>query len=245
MVTCYDYWSAKIINDSAIDCILVGDSVGMVMHGFDSTIPVDIKMMETHICAVRKGAPDKLLIGDMPFLAHRKSTKTTMDCVERLMRAGAQAVKIEAQLGHDRMIKHIVDSGVPVVGHIGLTPQSVHQLGGYKTQGKDTSSALRLFALAKKLEDSGCSALVLECIPEHLAQKITDQLSIPTIGIGSGTKTDGQVLVLHDLLGCQKDFLPRFVTPFANVYETVLKAVNAYHDNVAAPGIEAGRDKIQ
>lgn len=206
MITCYDFWSAKIINVSPIDCILVGDSVGMVVHGFDSTVPVDIRMMEMHVKAVKKGAPDKLIIADMPFLSHRKGTKSTMDNVECLMRAGANAVKIEAQPGHEKIIKHIVDSGVPVVGHIGLIPQSVNQLGGYKIQGKDTSSALRLLALAKKLEESGCCALVLECIPEGLAKKITDQLNIPTIGIGSGINTDGQVLVLQDLLGAQKDF---------------------------------------
>lgn len=245
MITCYDFWSAKIINDSPVDCILVGDSVGMVIHGFDSTIPVDIKMMELHLNAVKRGAPDKFIVADMPFLTHRKGTKYAMDCVEKLMRAGANAVKIEAQPGHEAIIKHIVDSGVPVVGHIGLIPQSVHQLGGYKTQGKDTSSALRLLALAKKLEESGCCALVLECIPESLAKKITDQLTIPTIGIGSGTHTDGQVLVLQDMLGCQKDFSPKFVKKMANTYETVLTALTDFHDYVQSPEIFENRDKIQ
>jgi 3-methyl-2-oxobutanoate hydroxymethyltransferase len=245
MVTCYDYWSAKILNDTSIDTILVGDSVGMVVHGFESTIPVDIHMMEMHVAAVRRGAPDKLIIADMPFLAHRKGTKTTMDCVERLMRAGAQAVKIEAHAGHERIIKHIVDSGVPVIGHIGLTPQAVHKLGGYKIQGKDTSSALRLHALAKKLEESGCSALVLECIPESLAKKLTNQLYIPTIGIGSGVETDGQVLVLQDLLGAQKDFSPKFVTKFTNLHEIILSAVNEYHESVIHPTLIENRDKIQ
>lgn len=245
MITCYDFWSAKIINDSPIDCILVGDSAGMVMHGFDSTIPVDIKMMEMHLSAVKKGAPDKFIVADMPFLAHRKGTKHTMDCVEKLMRAGANAVKIEAQAGHEAIIKHIVDSGVPVVGHIGLIPQSVNQLGGYKTQGKDTSSALRLHALAKKLEESGCCALVLECIPESLAKKITDQLYIPTIGIGSGTQTDGQVLVLQDMLGCQKDFSPKFVKKMTNMYESVLTALTDFHDYVQEPEVFENRDKIQ
>lgn len=245
MITCYDFWSAKIVNASPIDTILVGDSLGMVMHGFESTIPVDIKLMETHLKAVKRGAPDKLIICDMPFLAHRKGTKTTMDYVECLMRAGAHAVKIEAQPGHERIIKHIVDSGVPVVGHIGLIPQSVNQLGGYKVQGKDTSSALRLLALAKKLEESGCCALVLECIPETLAKKITDQLSIPTIGIGSGTHTDGQVLVLQDLLGAQKDFSPSFVTKLANIHDVVLNALTGFHSLVQNPELLEGRDKIQ
>lgn len=245
MITCYDFWSAKIINVSPIDCILVGDSVGMVVHGFDSTVPVDIRMMEMHVKAVKKGAPDKLIIADMPFLSHRKGTKSTMDNVECLMRAGANAVKIEAQPGHEKIIKHIVDSGVPVVGHIGLIPQSVNQLGGYKIQGKDTSSALRLLALAKKLEESGCCALVLECIPEGLAKKITDQLNIPTIGIGSGINTDGQVLVLQDLLGAQKDFSPSFVTKLANIHDVVLNALSGFHSMVQNPEMLEGRDKIQ
>lgn len=245
MVTCYDYWSAKIVNASPIDCILVGDSAGMVMHGFESTVPVDVRMMETHLKAVVRGAPDKLIIADMPFLSHRKGTKNTMDSVECLMRAGANAVKIEAQPGHERIIKHIVDSGVPVVAHIGLIPQSVNQLGGYKTQGKDTTSALRLLALAKKLEESGCCAIVLECIPETLAKKITDQLFIPTIGIGSGADTDGQVLVLHDLLGAQNDFSPKFVTKFANLHETISTALNGFHEFVQNPELFENRDKIQ
>lgn len=245
MITCYDFWSAKIINVSPIDCILVGDSVGMVVHGFDSTVPVDIRMMELHLKAVKKGAPDKLIIADMPFLTHRKGTKSTMDNVECLMRAGANAVKIEAQPGHEKIIKHIVDSGVPVVGHIGLLPQSVNQIGGYKVQGKDTSSALRLLALAKKLEESGCCALVLECIPEVLAKKITDQMNIPTIGIGSGTNTDGQVLVLQDLLGAQKDFSPSFVTKLANIHDVVLNALSGFHSLVQNPELLEGRDKIQ
>ena len=245
MITCYDFWSAKIINDSPIDCILVGDSAGMVMHGFESTLPVDIKMMEMHLSAVKKGAPNKFIVADMPFLAHRKGTKHTMDCVEKLMRSGANAVKIEAQAGHEAIIKHIVDSGVPVIGHIGLIPQSVHQLGGYKTQGKDTSSALRLHALAKKLEESGCCALVLECIPETLAKKITDQLHIPTIGIGSGTNTDGQVLVLQDMLGCQKDFSPKFVKKMTDTYASMLTALTDFHSYVQEPEVFENRDKIQ
>jgi 3-methyl-2-oxobutanoate hydroxymethyltransferase len=233
MVTCYDYWSAQIINASNINCILVGDSAAMVMHGHDSTVPMDIKTMVAHVSAVKKGAPQKFIVADMPFLAHRKGTKSTMDCVEQLMRAGANAVKIEAQPGHERIIKHIVDSGVPVMSHIGLTPQFVHQLGGYKVQGKDTSSALRLFALAKLLEEAGSFAIVLECIPEQLAKKMTAQLQISTVGIGSGPHTDGQVLVLQDLLGCQKNFQPKFVRHYTNLHDIILGAVNSYHKSVA------------
>lgn len=233
MVTCYDYWSAQILAESQINCLLVGDSAAMVMHGNDSTVPMDIKMMVTHVSAVKKGAPKKFIVADMPFLAHRKGTKYAMDCVEQLMKAGANAVKIEVQPGQEKIIKHIVDSGIPVMSHIGLTPQFVHQLGGFKVQGKDTSSALRLLALAKVLEECGTFAIVLECIPDHLAKKITAQLLIPTIGIGSGHHTDGQVLVLQDLLGCQKSFQPKFVRHYTNLFEIILSAANSYHKSVA------------
>lgn len=245
MVTCYDYWSAQILNKSSIDCILVGDSAAMIMHGHDSTLPMDIKTMVMHVQAVRRGAPDKFIVADMPFLSHRKGTKHTMDCVEQLMRAGANAVKIEAQTGHERIIKHIVDSGVPVMGHVGLTPQFVHQLGGYKVQGKDTASQLRLLALSKSLEEVGCFSLVAECIPESLARKITNQLHIPTIGIGSGNETDGQVLVLQDLLGCQKDFQPKFVRHFTNLHDIILGAVNEYHDTVAQQAFPSSKEIYQ
>ena len=233
MVTCYDFWSAQILNLSAVDCILVGDSAAMVMHGHDSTVPMDISTMAMHVSAVKKGAPDKFIVGDMPFLTHRKGTKYAMDCVEKLMCAGASAVKIEAHPGHERIIQHIVESGIPVMAHIGLTPQFVPQLGGYKVQGKDTMSALRLHALAKILEEAGCFSIVLECIPDELARKITCQLQIPTIGIGSGSQTDGQVLVLQDLLGCQKTFQPKFVRHYTNLHEIILDAVNSYHSSVS------------
>lgn len=245
MVTCYDFWSAQILAVSDIDCILVGDSAAMVMHGYDSTVPMDIKTMAAHVAAVKKGSPEKFIIGDMPFLSHRKGTKYTMDCVEQLMRAGANAVKIEAQPGHERIIRHIVNSGVPVMAHIGLTPQFVHQLGGYKVQGRDPSSALRLMALAKILEEAGCFSLVLECIPESLAKKITAQLQIPTIGIGSGNHTDGQVLVLQDLLGCQKSFQPKFVRHYTNLHEIILGAVNSYHASVAQNDFPSEKEVYQ
>lgn len=232
MVTCYDTWSAKILSQSPVHCLLVGDSAAMVMHGHETTIPIDVRTMCLHVEAVKRGAPKKFIIADMPFLAHRKGTKPTMDAVELLIKAGANAVKIEAQPGQEKIVKHIVDSGVPVMGHIGLTPQFYHQLGGFKAQGKDTSSALRLHALAQKLEEAGCFSLVLECVPEALGRKISHLLSIPTIGIGSGPHTDGQVLVLHDLLGAQKDFVPKFVRQFANIHDTILTAVTEYHDSV-------------
>ncbi len=245
MVTCYDYWSAQILNKSQIDCLLVGDSAAMVMHGHDSTLPMDVKTMVLHVSSVRRGAPDKFIVADMPFLSHRKGTKFAMDSVEQLMRAGANAVKIEAQPGHEKIIKHIVDSGVPVMGHLGLTPQFVHQLGGYKVQGRDTSSSLRLLALSKALEESGCFALVAECIPETLAKKITMQLHIPTIGIGSGNETDGQVLVLQDLLGCQQGFQPKFVRHFTNLHDTILNAVNEYHSTVAEKAFPSSKEIYQ
>lgn len=245
MVTCYDFWSAKIVSESPIHCILVGDSAAMVMHGHDTTLPIDVKTMAQHIQAVKKGAPKKFIIGDMPFLAHRKGVKTTMDAVETLIKAGANAVKIEAQPGQEKIIKHVVDSGVPVMAHIGLTPQFYHQLGGFKAQGKDTTSALRLHALAQKLEEAGCFSMVLECVPENLAKKITDNLSIPTIGIGSGPLTDGQVLVLHDLLGAQKDFVPKFVRQYANLHDVILNAVTDYHNSVTNKEFPSNKELYQ
>lgn len=232
MVTCYDYWTAKIINASPIDCILVGDSAAMVMHGFESTVSMDVDTMALHIAAVKRGAPDKFIIGDMPFLAHRKDKATTMAAVDKLMKAGANAIKIEAQAGHEKVIQFIVDSGVPVMGHVGLIPQSVNQLGGYKVQGKETSSSLGLLALTKALEEAGCFSIVIECVPESLATKMTNQLNIPTIGIGSGAETDGQVLVLQDLLGGQSEFMPKFVRQFANIEDTISKALTNYHATV-------------
>lgn len=228
MVTCYDHWTAKVLGQTDVDCLLVGDSVAMVVHGFASTIHADIAMMELHTSAVARANITKPIVADLPFLAHRQGCKTLMHAVDRLMKAGAHAVKIEAAAGQEDVVKYVADSGVPVVGHLGLTPQYIHQMGGYKVQGKTTEGYQKIFNQALQLQDAGCTALVLECIPSNLAQDITTEVSIPTIGIGAGLNVDGQVLVLQDLLGFNFDFSPRFVRQFAQGENWLKDAVNGY-----------------
>ncbi|HAH05199.1 MAG TPA: 3-methyl-2-oxobutanoate hydroxymethyltransferase [Elusimicrobia bacterium] len=211
MVTAYDYTMARIVNASAVDCVLVGDSAAMVMHGHPSTLQATTELMRLHTRAVARGAPDKFVVADMPFLSFRKGLAPAMDCVQALMQAGACAVKLEGLIGHEATLEHIIRSDVPVMGHLGLTPQSVHKLGGYRVQGRDSASARALKEQAARLEELGCFALVLECVPEELAGEVSAELSIPVIGIGSGRRTDGQVLVLQDLLGMTHDLAPKFV----------------------------------
>lgn len=239
MVTCYDFWSAKIIAKTQIDMILVGDSLAMVMHGYATTVPATVDLMCLHVQAVAKGAPNKLIIGDMPFLSYRKSLNQTMLAVEKLMQSGSHAVKLEGGLGNEDAIKHIVQSGVSVLGHIGLTPQSIHQLGGHKVQGHEDTKANTLLTEAKILEDAGCCAVVLECVPEILAERITQELSIPTIGIGAGNKVDGQVLVLQDLLGMDPEFQPKFLRKYLNGFDLLKDALNQYSTEVKSGAFPA------
>lgn len=215
MVTCYDAWSARIIAESPIDAVLVGDSVAMVMHGYPDTVHADTAMMSTHTAAVRRGLGDKFLITDIPFPEHRKGIPAAMAAVDRIMKAGANAVKIEGAQGHLDVIGHIVESGVPVMGHLGLTPQSVHQLGGYRVQGREEAAARQMELDALALQEAGVFAIVLECVPAGLAERITEKLSIPTIGIGSGVQCGGQVLVLQDVLGLNLGFRPKFLRTYA------------------------------
>ena len=232
MVTCYDFWSAKIINQSDIDCILVGDSLAVVMHGFDSTVHATLSMMKMHVAAVVRGAHDKFVVADMPFLSCSKGITVGMDAVQELMQTGASAVKIEGAAHQADLIAHIVEAGVPVMGHIGLTPQSIHNLGGHKVQGKGEGDAQQLIDDAKRLEQAGCFAIVLECIPNKLGDCVSRAVSVPTIGIGAGPHTDGQVLVLHDLLGADPDFCPKFLRRYANVNQLVAGALNGFHEDV-------------
>lgn len=234
MVTCYDHWSARILNESQIDCLLVGDSLAVVMHGFDSTVHATIEMMRLHVAAVARGAPDKFIIADMPFLSCSKGLESTMEAVQTLMQAGAHAIKIEGAAHQADLIKHIVEAGVPVMGHLGLTPQSIHNLGGHKVQAKGDKEASRLIESAKKLEKFGCFSLVLECVPNKVGDCVSKSLSIPTIGIGAGPLTDGQVLVLHDLLGVDPDFSPKFLRRYANARDLISDAVNQFHQDVVA-----------
>jgi len=232
MVTCYDFCFASIMNTSAVDCILVGDSLGMVMHGYPNTLGATVDLMALHVEAVAKGAPHKFIVGDMPFCSYRKSQAQTMEAVEKIMRAGAHAVKLEGADGNLEIVKHIVESGVPVMGHLGLTPQSLHALGGFKVQGRIPEVAEKIMQDAKDLAAAGCFALVLECVPADLAQEITEALSIPTIGIGAGPYTSGQVLVLHDLLGLSQSFKPKFLKTYLNGFDLVREALDAYDGEV-------------
>ena len=234
MVTCYDSTMAKLVARSSIDCILVGDSLAMTMHGHDDTLAATPELMALHVAAVRRGAPETFIVGDMPFVAHRGSLDRTMDAVAMIMRAGAQSVKIEGNTDEGQLIRHVVESGVPVMGHLGLTPQSLHGLGGFRVQARSDEAAERLLADAKSLEQAGCFALVLEAVPSEVANRVTDQLTIPTIGIGAGSGTSGQVLVLQDLLGLNVDFVPKFVRKFVDGAATVTGALNAYDEAVKA-----------
>lgn len=232
MVTCYDYWSAKIIDESDIDAVLVGDSAAMVMHGFDTTINAEVEMMCYHTAAVKRGLKNKLLIADLPFLSNRKGISFLMESIDKLMKAGAQAVKIEGADDNLELIQYVVKSGIPVMGHIGLTPQFVHQFGGYKLQGKDEQAAEKFIDDARRLQDAGCFSIVLEMMPSELSYKITKELKIPTIGIGAGPFTDGQILVLQDLLGMSKDFQPKFLRKYLNGFELILNSLNKFNDDV-------------
>lgn len=241
MVTCYDAWSARILNDTDVDCLLVGDSLAVVMHGFDSTVHATIEMMELHVAAVARGASDKFIIADMPFLSCSKGLEVAMDSVQRLMQAGAHAVKIEGASHQLPVIKQIIEAGVPVMGHLGLTPQSIHNLGGHKVQGKDEAGVQKITADARALEAAGCFSIVLECVPNKLGECVSRSLSIPTIGIGAGPDTNGQVLVLHDLIGTNPDFSPRFLRRYADVHEVIGASVQKYHGDVVSgsfPSVE-------
>ncbi len=232
MVTCYDHWSARILDATPIDCLLVGDSVAMVVHGFESTVHADVDMIALHTRAVARGAPNKFIVADIPFLAARKGLVPAMDAVQHLMQAGAHAVKIEGAAGQLDVMAHIAESGVPVMGHLGLTPQSVHGFGGHRVQGRDPAAARQIVDDAQRLAEAGCFALVLECVPAPLAREITQRIDIPTIGIGAGDGTDGQVLVLHDLLGLQTGFKPKFVRHYCKGADFVTDAVTRFHTDV-------------
>ena len=241
MVTCYDAWSARIIADSPIDAVLVGDSVAMVMHGYPDTVHATTEMMASHTAAVRRGIGDTFVVTDIPFPEHRKGILAAMEAVDRIMKAGASAVKIEGARGHLDVISHIVESGVPVMGHLGLTPQSVHQFGGYRVQGKDEAAAEQIELDAMALQDTGVFSIVFECIPAELAERITEKLTIPTIGIGSGPDCSGQILVLQDVLGLNKGFRPRFLRTYAEGADSFQRALTHYDLDVKGgkyPSIE-------
>jgi 3-methyl-2-oxobutanoate hydroxymethyltransferase len=243
LMTCYTHWAAKLLNNTDIDALLVGDSVAMVEYGFDSTLKATIEMMALHTDSVARGAPKKFIIADMPFLSYRKDLSTTMDGVHALMQAGANAIKLEGAYGNLLAVKHIVESGVPVMGHIGLTPQHIHQLGGYKVQGRGDWAAEALLRQALELESAGCFSLVLECVPAAVALRITKELTIPTIGIGAGSDTSGQVLVFHDALGLN-DLNMRFVKRYSEGSNMIIGAMNTYAGDVKAQKFPASEHEF-
>lgn len=235
MITAYDYPSAKQSEEAGVDIILVGDSLGMVVLGYDSTIPVTMDEMIHHAKAVRRGAKNTFIVVDMPFMSYHLSIRDTLMNAARIMQeAGANAVKIEGADGVLEHIRALTGAGVPVVAHLGLTPQSVGVLGGYKVQGKDASAARKLIEDAKKCEEAGAFMVVLECVPRQLAAEITKIVNIPTIGIGAGVETDGQVLVYHDVLTYGVDRVPKFVKSFANIDVEAMKGLKAYVEEVKA-----------
>lgn len=234
MVTAYDYPTAVIIEKTDIEMILVGDSLGMVVLGYDGTVPVTVEDIIHHAKPVVKGAPNTHIVADMPFMSYQVSIEDAIRNAGRLIKeSGADSVKLEGGLDYAPTVKAIVKAGIPVMGHIGLTPQTAGSLGGFKVQGKDAKAAQNLIDSAIALEDAGAFAIVLECIPAPLAKIISQKLIIPTIGIGAGVHCDGQVLVTQDMLGLFDRFVPKFVKQYAQIGQLELEAFNKYAEEVA------------
>ncbi len=233
MVTAYDYSTAKIVDEVGIPLILVGDSLGMTMLGYETTVPVTMEDMLMHVKSVVRGTQNALIVGDMPFMTYHVSTEQAVANAGRfLQEAGCQTVKLEGGVNVAERIKRIVDSGIPVCGHIGLTPQSINQLGGFRIQGKNKEAALKLIRDAEAVEQAGAFAVVLETVPAALAALISKRLSIPTIGIGAGAGCDGQVQVIHDILGLYPNFVPKHAKQYANVHDVEKKALADYFTEV-------------
>lgn len=233
MLTAYDYAMAKLLDSAEIDMLLVGDSLGNVVLGYDSTLPVTMEDMIHHGKAVCRGAKRAMVVVDMPFLSYQVSVEEAVRNAGRILKeTGAQAVKLEGGAEILDAVKAIVRAGIPVVGHLGLTPQSIHQLGGFKVQGKEENAAQKILNDAKVLEEAGVFAIVLECVPAKLAARVTERVGVATIGIGAGNHCDGQVLVINDMLGMYSDFAPKFVRRFADLQRQMLEAVAEYKEAV-------------
>jgi len=229
MTTAYDYPTAYFVDKAGIEIILVGDSLAMTVLGLDSTVPVTMEQMIHHIKPVVKGAPNPMIVGDLPFGSYNRSKEQAIMNATRLMKeGGCDVVKLEGGKEVADIVKAIVDAGVPVMGHIGLTPQTISKLGGFRVQGKSTEAAQALVEDALALQEAGVFSLILECVPEEVGRLITHKVSIPTIGIGGGRYCDGQVLVFHDMVGLFEKFLPKFVKRYANLGEEVVKALEEY-----------------
>jgi 3-methyl-2-oxobutanoate hydroxymethyltransferase len=240
MLTAYDFPTAKLVAEAGVDLILVGDSLGMVVLGYDSTVPVTIEDMVHHTAAARRGAPDAFLIGDLPFLSYGTVQDALANAARLMKDARADSVKLEGGAEVVPIVEALVRAGVPVLGHVGLTPQTASALGGYKLQGKEEARARQIVEDAVALEAAGCWGVVLELVPAPLAEMITARIGIPTIGIGAGPQCDGQVLVFHDMVGLFSGFTPTFVKRYAEAGNTIREAVSRYADEVRSGAFPSG-----
>ncbi|HHW41762.1 MAG TPA: 3-methyl-2-oxobutanoate hydroxymethyltransferase [Syntrophomonadaceae bacterium] len=233
LLTAYDYPTACLLDEAGIDILLVGDSLGNVVLGYENTLPVTMEESLHHTRAVARGAKRAMVVGDMPFLSYQTTVaEAVLNAGRYLKEAGAHAVKLEGGRERAEVVRALVETGIPVMGHLGLTPQSVHQLGGFKVQGKSEAAAQRLLEDARILEDAGIFSLVLEAVPAHVAAEVTKQLHIPTLGIGAGPYCDGQVLVFHDMMGLTGKKVPKFVKQYARLYDMMLDALKAFKAEV-------------
>ena len=233
MITAYDYTSAQLVERAGIPLILVGDSLGQVVLGYDSTVPVTMDEMVHHIKTVVRGTQRAHVVGDLPFLSYHADVPEAIRNAGRLLKeGGAQSVKLEGGRTQAETVSRIVESGIPVMGHIGLTPQAVNQLGGYRVQGRSLKDAVRLMEDARALEEAGAYAIVLECVPAQLAQMIAERVGVPTIGIGAGAGCDGQVQVFHDMMGLYQDFTPKHARQYAQLGQTIVQATRSYVQDV-------------
>lgn len=233
MLTAYDYPSARLVDEGGVDIILVGDSSGVVVAGYENTLPVTLEETIYHTKAVVRGSKNALVVADMPFMSYQESLEQARRCAGRVMKeTGCQAIKLEGGENMKDTIKAIVDIDIPVMAHIGLTPQSIHKIGGYKVKGKTDAEEEKLLRDAEAVCEAGAFSVVLECVPERVAKKITEMLPIPTIGIGAGRFCDGQVLVFHDMVGLFDRFRPKFVKQYVNVWPQIVEAVKAYAQEV-------------
>ena len=245
ILTAWDSVSASIVEAAGADVVLVGDSLAMVVLGYEDTLQVTIDDMVHHTAAVARAEPEAFIVADLPWMSYHLSSEETVKNAAKLIRAGAKAVKLEG--GQDRisMVEAIVNAEIPVMGHLGLTPQSVLSLGGYKVQGRTTNAAVQLSYEAKALAHAGCFAIVIECVPSIVGKLVTDSLSIPTVGIGAGPDCDGQVLVFHDLLGMHHELQPKFVRSYANIKENSIDALSAFASDVRSGNFPSEDESYQ
>ena len=245
MLTAYDYSTARIVDEAGIPMILVGDSLGMVMLGYETTIPVTIEEMLHHTKAVVRGTKQAMVVGDMPFMTYHTSVDDALKNAARFIQeAGAQAIKLEGGVSVAEKVRRIVECGIPVMGHIGLTPQSIHQFGGFKVQGRTPEAAVKMLKDAQALEEAGAFAVVLETVPTPLATLITQKIGIPTIGIGAGIGCDGQVQVINDILGSFTDFTPKHAKQYARLADIMSSAITEYYNEVKASSFPTAKQSF-